>query len=266
MANYAFPMVYAVVLWWFATGIILYLDRLPVRTFRTSMLAATVVVGAALYGLADSAADQSVAGVYIAFTCAVLLWGWLEMSFLMGFVTGPRRHACHEGCGGSRHFFHAVQAILYHELAIIVAAVAVVALTWNEPNQFGCWTFMILWGMRLSAKLNLFLGVPNLGEQFLPQHLKYLKSFFNRRPLNFLFPVSVTCATLLAVMALQSALADDATAVDIAGFSLLGALISLAVLEHWFMVLPIPSEALWRWSMRQDERRLATAQTKLLRP
>jgi putative photosynthetic complex assembly protein 2 len=266
MTNYALPMVYAVVLWWFATGIILYLDRLPVRTFRASMLVATLLLGAALYGLADSATDQSVAGAYIAFTCGVLLWGWLEMSFLMGFIMGPRRRACHEGCAGSRHFLHAIQAILYHEIAIIVAAAAVIALTWNGPNQFGCWTFMILWGMRVSAKLNLFLGVPNLGEQFLPHHLKYLKSFFNRRPLNFLFPVSVTSATVLAVLAVQRAMADAATSLDIAGYSLLGAMTSLAVLEHWFMVLPIPSETLWRWSMRQDERRLATTQTKLLRP
>jgi putative photosynthetic complex assembly protein 2 len=266
MANYAVPMVYAVALWWFATGIILYLDRLPVRTFRASMLAATALLGAALYGLTDSASDPSVAGAYIAFTCGVVLWGWLEMSFLMGFIMGPRRRACHEGCTGRRHFLHAIQAILYHEIAIIVAAAIVVILTWDKPNQFGCWTFLILWGMRLSAKLNLFLGVPNLGEQFLPQHLQYLKSFFNRRPLNFLFPVSVTVATVLAVLAVQRAIAGDTPAFDVAGFSLLGAMISLAVLEHWFMVLPIPSEVLWRWSMRQDERRLSTAQTKLLRP
>lgn len=266
MASYALPTVYAVVLWWFATGIILYLDRLPVRTFRTSMLAATAVLGVALYGLADSSADNSVAGAYIAFTCGVLLWGWLEMSFLMGFIMGPRRRACPDGCRGPQHFVHAIQAILYHEISIIVAGVVVVALTWNGPNQFGCWTFMILWGMRLSAKLNLFLGVPNLGEQFLPQHLKYLKSFFNRRPLNFLFPVSVTLSTVLAVLVVQQAIAIDATAFEVVGYCLLGAMISLAVLEHWFLVLPIPSEALWRWSMRQDERPLATTQTKMLRP
>jgi putative photosynthetic complex assembly protein 2 len=266
MAYYALPALYAVVVWWFATGLILYLDRLPARTFRASMLAATAVLGPALYGLADSSTDQSVAGAYIAFTCGILLWGWIEMSFLMGFIMGPRRRACPDGCRGTRHFGHAIQAILYHEIAIIIAAGIVIALTFNGANQIGCWTFMILWGMRQSAKLNLFLGVPNLGEQFLPQHLKYLKSFFNRRPMNFLFPVSVTAGSVLAVLIAQRALADDATAFDVAGFSLLGAMISLAVLEHWFLVLPFPTDVLWRWSMRQDERRLASTQTKLLRP
>ena len=30
----------------------------------------------------------------------------------------------------------------------------------------------------MSAKLNVFLGVPNLNEEFLPEHLRYLQSFF----------------------------------------------------------------------------------------
>ena len=28
------------------------------------------------------------------------------------------------------------------------------------------------------------------------------------------------------------------------------ALLSLAVLEHWFLVLPLPSAAMWSWSLR----------------
>ena len=38
----------------------------------------------------------------------------------------------------------------------------------------------------------MFLGVPNLTEEFLPEHLHYLKSFLSRKPMNLLFPVSVT--------------------------------------------------------------------------
>ena len=34
--------------------------------------------------------------------------------------------------------------------------------------------------MRQSAKLNVFLGVRNLSEEFLPQHLHYLQSYFTR--------------------------------------------------------------------------------------
>jgi putative photosynthetic complex assembly protein 2 len=51
-------------------------------------------------------------GAYCAFTCAVLIWGWLEMSIYMGYVTGLRIHHCHHGCSGWRHFGHAVMASL----------------------------------------------------------------------------------------------------------------------------------------------------------
>jgi putative photosynthetic complex assembly protein 2 len=102
--------------------------------------------------------------------------------------------------------------------------------------------------MRVSAKLNLFLGVPNLGEQFLPEHLKYLKSFFRRRAINFLFPVSVTLATLVTASAVQR-LAHARTAFEATSLSLTIALLGLGLLEHWFMVLPLPSERLWSWAI-----------------
>ena len=53
------------------------------------------------------------------------------------------------------------------------------------------WTFMPLWLMRTSAKLNVFLGGINLGEEFLPPHLRYLLSFMARRPMNVLMPLSL---------------------------------------------------------------------------
>ena len=50
--------------------------------------------------------------------------------------------------------------------------------------------------MRLSANL----GVPNLAEELLPEHLHDLKSFLTRKPMNLLFPVSVTVSTLIAAL------------------------------------------------------------------
>ena len=29
---------------------------------------------------------------------------------------------------------------------------------------------------------------------------------------------------------------------------------TLAILEHWFLVLPLPAAALWRWSLRLRDR------------
>ena len=50
-------------------------------------------------------------------------------------------------------------------------------------NRYGLWTFLVLWIMRQSAKLNLFFGVPNLGEQYLPAHLQEALSYFEASPL-----------------------------------------------------------------------------------
>jgi putative photosynthetic complex assembly protein 2 len=250
VADYGLPVLYALFLWWFSTGLILYLDGLPARTYRWSMLGATALLGAALYGLARSSADPSVGGAYVAFTCGLVIWGWHEISLLMGYVTGPRRTPCPEGCGGWRHAVHATQTILYHEIAIAATAAAVVALTWGGANQVGAWTFMILWGMRLSAKLNVFLGVPNLSEEFLPEQLHYLKSYLAKKPMNLLFPVSVTVSTVIAALLVRSALAADASAFEVAGFVFLAALLALAILEHWFLVLPLPDAALWSWALR----------------
>ena len=125
------------------------------------------------------------------------------------------------------------------------------ALTWQQPNQVALWTFAALWVMRLSAKLNVFLGVRNLNEQFLPEHLRYMHSYFRQRPSNALFPVSVIAVTALAAAAWHSAVASSLRRLrrrPPAASS--RCCLSLALLEHWFMVLPLPSEKLWDWGMR----------------
>jgi putative photosynthetic complex assembly protein 2 len=131
-------------------------------------------------------------------------------------------------------------------------AALIVAITANGPNQFGTWTFIILWWMRLSAKLNVFFGVPNLTEELLPDHLKYLESYFRRRPMNLFFPVSITVSTVLAVWVAHRA-ASATTLFEGSGNIFLATLMSLAILEHWFLVLPFSSVRLWSWSRRTEE-------------
>jgi putative photosynthetic complex assembly protein 2 len=251
MREFGFPALFAALVWWFTTGAILYLDGRAVRTFRYSMSAATLVLAAALYEMRVSAADASAAGAYTAFSCAILVWGWLEMGFLMGYITGPRKHACIERCSGWRHFVHATEAIIYNEIATLIAAAGILAATWAAPNRVTLWTFLILWAMRLSAKLNLFLGVPNVGEKFLPAHLQYLKAFFRKRAMNFLFPFSVSASTVVTVLLVQKYAAADG-AFQTTSYALLTSLLALAVIEHWFMVLPLPSERLWNWALKSD--------------
>ena len=251
MTEIGLSALFAALVWWFMTGAILYLDGLPRATFRWSFSAASVLLIGALYDLHASALDASTGGAYTAFTCAVLAWGWLEMSFLMGFITGPRKAACGGDCrGGWAHFIHATEAILYNELATLAGGLVVLGLTWGAPNRVGLWTYLVLWAMRLSAKLNLFLGVLNTGEAFLPDHLKYLKSFFRNRRMNLLFPVSIAGSTIVAVQLAQRCLAAEDPA-RVVGFSLVTSLLVLAILEHCFMVLPIRVERLWNWAFRR---------------
>jgi len=256
-ATIAWAAGFAMLVWWFTTGIILFLDGLPPATFGRSMAGASVLSLGALYLLHQSVTDTSSTGAYLAFSAAVMLWGWLEMSFLMGFVTGPRKLPYRGVRGGWRHFRQATGAIIYNELATLSLAAVIVVATWHAANQVALWTFLVLWTMRLSAKLNLFLGVANTGSQFLPPHLAYLESFFNKRRMNLLFPLSILGSTVALVVIVQKLWAS-VDAFQITGYALTASLLALAILEHWFMVLPIPTEKLWDWGTRYAAHRRAS--------
>jgi putative photosynthetic complex assembly protein 2 len=78
--------------------------------------------------------------------------------------------------------------VIHHELALAATAAILVALTWGAPNQTASLTFLLLFGLRLSTKLNIFLGVANPPTTFLPEPLAYLQSYFRRRRFNALLP------------------------------------------------------------------------------
>lgn len=253
MLNIPMAAAGALLIWWLSTAAILYLDGLARKTFAVSMAGATVVLAAALYGIVRYKDDTSIGAAYLGFTCSVAVWGWLEMSFLLGYITGLRRKACAPVCGGARHFVHAIQAIIWHELAIIILAGAVFALGWRGSNRVAVWTLLILWLMRESAKLNLFLGVRNLSAELLPPHLAYLRGFFRTRPMNFLFPISVTTAAVALTVQVLKMLAPGAGDFQITSYALLATMTALGILEHWVLVLPFSPSALWAWSLRSRE-------------
>jgi putative photosynthetic complex assembly protein 2 len=254
LSLYGQPVLYALFIWWFSTGAVLYVIGLPQSTFARSMVAMTAVLALALYGVGVSATDASVAGAYIAFTSALLVWGWHEMSFLTGYVTGSRRSELPDGCDqGLRRLVPAIETVIYHEVAIFLTVIAMVALTWGAPNQVGLWTFVILWLMRLSAKITVYLGVPNLTEEFLPAHLVYLKTYFGRKPMNLFFPLTVTISTAVTVLLVAAAMHPTISDYAATGMTFLATLMALAVLEHWFLVLPIPAAAMWAWGLASRE-------------
>ncbi|GGK54896.1 putative photosynthetic complex assembly protein PuhE [Salinarimonas ramus] len=237
---------FALFAWWASTGLILMLDRLPRWTFPWTMAGASVLTAFALWGLAWSSEVTSVASALCAFACALVVWGWTEVSFLTGWITGPRTTASPAGTRGWLRLRHAVEAIIWHELAIAAGFLVVLAVSWGGENQTALMTYGVLWAMRLSAKINIFLGVPNHADGFLPEHLAYLTSWFTRKPMNLFFPVSVSAALVVLALLARPVITGEASGFTAASLSLVGTLLALAVLEHWFLVLPFPSIVLWR--------------------
>lgn len=249
MAALAAPALYAVLLWWAATGLVLALQHLPRRTHARSMLAASGVLAGALWAIRASADDATETGAYVGFTAAVAVWGWQEMSYYMGFVSGPRPAACAPALRGLDRFLAALATSLWHEFAILLGGLAILCLTWGQDNRTALWTYALLALMNASARLNLFLGVRNLYAEFLPAHLGYLACYLTRRPMNGLFPVSVSLGTAATVLLARAALGAAAGPQAVVGFTLLATLCALAVLEHWFLMLPLPAAVLWNWSL-----------------
>lgn len=250
MLRQAAPVAYVLFAWWFSTLAILYLVRLPRRTHRWTMAAATVLLGVSLALIARGGAAAGPAAAYVDFTAALAVWGWQEIAFLLGYITGPRRQPCPAGARGWQRACLAFETVRHHELVLVLLGAVLFALTWRRPGHIAWITFAILWSMRQSAKLNLFLGVRNLNEHFLPAHLAYLHSYFRRRRMNGLFPLSVIASAAAAVLLWHVALRGQPGAAGEAGALLAAMLLTLGLLEHCLMVLPLPSDALWHWGLR----------------
>lgn len=243
MSQIAIPALIALLLWWFSTGLILYIVGLPPRTYRVSVTLSAALGGLALLVLADGS-QNTAWGATIAFTCALAVWGFVEMTFLTGYVTGSRKTPCPPNSKGWRRVRFAIEAIVYHELLLLLAGAAIFAAT-GARDRFALAVFAILWVMRLSSKLNLFLGVPMLNAELLPAQLGHLKSYFRRRSMNRLFPFSVAGSTVVTAILIHRAISDGASEYSVAAYTLLASLLGLGLLEHLFMLLPVPIAGLW---------------------
>ena len=231
MSAYLTAPAIALLGWWLSTGIILYLNLLPRRSHRWSVLAFTVLGLLGLALLPQVSRDATAAGAVAGFAVALAVWGWMEISYLMDFITGTHRRSCPPGTRGWRRFRLALGTSVHHEVAVAGAGLAVISLSWGGPNQVATGTYLVLWLMRWSAKLNLFLGVSNFNEHWLPERSRYLVSYMRQRRMNWLFPVSVTLGTAAAALLGQAALAAGDSFGRI-GNGLVCSLLALAVLFY----------------------------------
>ncbi len=249
--NTLLAILFVVGVWWLSTALVLRLVWLPRRTHRWSIGIASVLGLAGLVATFALRNDNTSTGACLGFLSGIALWGWHELTFLLGRVTGPRRGPCPPGLEGWERFRAATEAVIHHELALAATMAAVVALSWKASNQVAAWTFAVLWLMRLSAKFNVFLGVQNLSKDFVPPHLKYLTSYFRVSRLNPLMPFSVGIASVVAFF-LFTAVTPTSDG-EATGLVLSASLLTLAIFEHLFLAVPVPDAWLWRWATKGIE-------------
>jgi putative photosynthetic complex assembly protein 2 len=249
------PVLYALFLWWFTTGLIMALYGREPQTVRRGFVGATLLLAGALAGVVLTRSQATPLAVYLAVTCGTVIWGWQMASYYLGMVTGPQPAVRKAAKRPERRqdlahrFGLALRASLHHELLVVVFALLLVGLTWWTANRWSLWIFLTLWAMHLSAKLNVFLGVRNFRVDFLPAHLHFFERLLTKRPINALFPVSVIGATVVALFAIRQAFVPTTEPGDTAGLVMVGTLLLLGVLEHWLLVLPLPA-ILWGWGVR----------------
>ena len=242
----------AVFVWWFSTGVLLWRVRFADNAggdahFR-SVIYGLPMLFAGVVGLHVSLTDTSVTGVYVAFLSALGIWGWIELAFLSGVITGPSTKVCPPDTALWDRFQRAFGTVAYHETLLFAALMLIAYASYDMPNHFTALTFAVLFFARVSAKLNLFLGVPRINVEFLPRPLAHLSSHFRTAKMSLFFPIAVTALTFAAGCWTERAISAATDARQI-GFVLLSALTLLALLEHWFMVLRLPDQKLWRWMM-----------------
>jgi putative photosynthetic complex assembly protein 2 len=131
----------------------------------------------------------------------------------------------------------------------LMGLVGIGAVVLGAPNDVAFWTYLILFGARISAKLNLFFGVPRINVEFVPARLSHLKSYFRQGRTTIAFPMAITGLSVLTGLLTDRALRAEGA--DQAALILLVTLSALALLEHWLMVVPLPDAKLWRWMLPQ---------------
>lgn len=217
----------------------LWLNRQRQSLRRLVLLFTAGVLVLAHYQLWEVRNDVSMWSSYRAFIAGMLIWAWHELAFYSGVLAGPWRKACPSDARGFRRLYYAILTHLYH-IAAIGADMLVLWLMHNHsPNQTGLYLFILLWINQLSAKLNVLLGVRNFEATLLPDHMRYLSSFWNpSRCCHPFFLVSLVTTVLIALFLWTKTILLAGTSNAI-GMSFLATVATMGAFEHLLLVLPV---------------------------
>lgn len=251
MLSFVAPVLYALFLWWFLTGLIMVVYGRSPRTVRLFFVLASLSMAGAVAGIALTRQGTDRWHVYVAVACGLVIWGWHTASYYLGFVTGlkEKRPLPRYQLPLHARFLRALRASLHHELLVIGFVLLLALLTRGQANQWGFWTFFAMWVMHLSAKVNVFLGVRNFYIDFLPSHLHHLERLLPKQASNSFLPLSVVIASSISLLFIYRAIVPGAQPADSVGYMFIGIMIALGVVEHLLLILPIPA-TIWGWGMR----------------
>ena len=245
------PILVVIAVWWIGTGLVLFLQQSIVRV-KTPLIVSLVVVSLlSLAALVISGSGTQPWQSYMGFVAAICLWGCIELSYYSGLIGGVHKRACPDGCETGKRFRLALGASIWHEVSVLFAGGVVMTLLIQADNSAGLYSFLVLWLMRWSAKLNLFFGVPNFNTDWFPKRLAYAHSYIRRAPVTLFFPVSMMLASLVAMRLITIAL--ETPPQQALMHILPGVLLLLAILEHLFMALPIADSELWNRIFSRDD-------------
>ncbi|MEO0542371.1 MAG: putative photosynthetic complex assembly protein PuhE [Pseudomonadota bacterium] len=252
-------IIIAIAAWWVSTGLVIMVVR-GLGGRSVALMIATAVAFLGLVLLWDARNETTQLAVYKGFFGALALWAWHEVTFLTGLIVGPRRVGITADVGGADRFYKAFLAIRDHELALFGTGLVLVVVFAGFDNPAGWLTYMLLWAMRLSTKLNVFLGAPNAVSEILPERLSYLTSYFRTDRTHSMFILSIAVITMvMTIFAYTAAQASGGQAVL---WTLLATFAALALLEHLFLVLPIRDAALWWWAVADGDGALRAPELK----
>lgn len=243
------PFIVTVAIWFVATGLIAWADNRERATFSRSLMVGSAAGIVGLLVILVSSLSAHVWSAYLSFIGALMVWGWHELSFLTGASAGPRRGPGDTSLTGLARFRQAAATVMHHEVALAITALLLISLSWNAPNQIGATVFVLMFGMRLTSKINLFVGVPNTTSEMLPEHLAYLKTYFGPNRMTLLLALSILGLGAMTAWFGTLALSAPLGSAEMVGASLLTTLALLGVLEHFFLALPFRDGMLWGWAL-----------------
>jgi len=249
--SFLVPIVVVIVAWWLGTGLVLYMQQTIVTIRRPLILTLILVSAASLAAMLVSAQGSQPWQSYLGFFAAICLWGCIELSYYTGMISGVHKRRCPEKCTTGKRFRLALGASIWHEVSVLFVGGVVLTLLFGADNPVALYSFLVLWIMRWSAKLNLFFGVPNFNTDWFPKRLAYAHSYIRRAPITLFFPLSVVSACLIAAELISRSMTSEYPEALIT--LLPGILLSLAILEHLFMALPIADSELWNRIFSRDD-------------